>query len=455
MLSTAAPRRARPVGRARVFLGLSGLLLCAAALAATDDSARQKQEAEHARDALREKLSVLKRDIERTETSKDRATEALAAAETRISEADRALHDLDARRDRTRARIDELDRRRDALAASVATRQKQLAALLRDRYVRGGDDRLRLLLSGENPNRIERDLQYLGYLSKAQAALMASLRTDLAQVEDNRAEAARAAAELDDITAAQQAQKVVLEKEKARRATLLAQLSDKLASQRREAGAVARDEARLTDLVGRLDQLIAAQRRAEAAERERQRRERAERRRAEAAQRHAEERARQQAEAPRGATNGTPPARDDTDPEVPSDAAAGRRFAALRGKLPWPLRGELAARFGSRRDQGPSWKGLLILAPEGSEVRAIAAGKVVFADWLRGFGNLMIIDHGGDYLSIYGNNQALLKHPGDMVAAGEAIARAGSSGGSAQSGLYFEMRHSGRPFDPLDWITPR
>ncbi|MGN6390552.1 MAG: murein hydrolase activator EnvC family protein [Burkholderiaceae bacterium] len=403
---------------------------------------------------MREKLSTLKQDIERTEASKGRAADALAAVETRISEADRTLHDLDDRRTQTQARLDELNRRRNALSASVSARQKQLAAVLRSQYVRGGDDRLRLLLSGENPNGIQRDLQYLGYLSKAQASLVESLRADLKQVEDNRTELAHAADELDDIAGAQRAQKAVLEKEKSRRTTLLAQLSKELDSQRREAGAVARDEARLTDLVGRLDRLIAEQRRAEAAERERQRRELAERRRAELAQEQ-ERKGKRMPKPAEPARNVTPESAKADDAVGLPDTVAGRSFAALRGRMPWPVRGELAARFGSRRDEGPPWKGLLIRAPEGSEVHAIAAGKVVFADWLRGFGNLMIIDHGGDYLSIYGNNQALLKRPGDAVSAGEAIARAGSSGGSAQSGLYFEMRHFGRPFDPLDWITPR
>src|SRR5690606_10658110 len=140
------------------------------------------------------------------------------------------------------------------------------------------------------------------------------------------------------------------------------------------------------------------------------------------------------------------------DPAV-QDAVSGRAFSSLRGRLRLPVKGELSARYGTTRSDGPSWKGLFIRTAEGEEVKAVANGQVVFADWLRGFGNLIIIDHGGQYMTIYGNNQALLKQAGDTVRLGDVIATAGSSGGSEHSGLYFEMRHKGRPFDPMPWIA--
>jgi septal ring factor EnvC (AmiA/AmiB activator) len=101
------------------------------------------------------------------------------------------------------------------------------------------------------------------------------------------------------------------------------------------------------------------------------------------------------------------------------------------------------------------WKGLFITARAGEEVRAIADGRVVFADWLRGFGNLLIVDHGDAYMSLYGNNEALYKRVGDIIHGGEPIAAVGASGGNADSGLYFELRHEGRPLDPLDWVNMR
>ena len=146
---------------------------------------------------------------------------------------------------------------------------------------------------------------------------------------------------------------------------------------------------------------------------------------------------------------------DDSASASLGDDNFGQPFASLRGKLRAPLRGELVAKFGSKRSDGPSWKGWFIRASEGSDVRAVAAGRVVYADWLRGFGNLIIVDHGKQYMTIYGNNQAVLKRAGDLVKAGDVIASAGNSGGNEQSGLYFEMLHEGRAFDPLGWVTTR
>ena len=128
-------------------------------------------------------------------------------------------------------------------------------------------------------------------------------------------------------------------------------------------------------------------------------------------------------------------------------------FSALRGKLGPPLRGELTQRFGAPRGAaGTEAKGVFIRAPQGQPVRCIARGQVVYADWMRGFGNLIIVDHGESYLSIYANNESLLKQLGDVVAPGEPIATTGSSGGNEETGLYFELRHLGRPFDPLSWV---
>jgi septal ring factor EnvC (AmiA/AmiB activator) len=128
-------------------------------------------------------------------------------------------------------------------------------------------------------------------------------------------------------------------------------------------------------------------------------------------------------------------------------------FSKLRGRLSLPVRGELIGRFGAPRGAaGTEAKGLFIRAPQGQSVRAIAGGQVVYAEWMRGFGNLLILDHGEAYLSIYANNESLLRQVGDVVTAGETVATTGASGGNEETGLYFEMRHLGRAFDPLRWV---
>ena len=140
--------------------------------------------------------------------------------------------------------------------------------------------------------------------------------------------------------------------------------------------------------------------------------------------------------------------------KLPETGSAERLFTGLKGRLRLPIKGDLANRFGAQRSNGgPPWKGLFIRSPAGQEVRAVASGRVVFSDWLRGFGNLLIVDHGQSYLTIYGNNESVLKQVGDAVSTGDAIATVGASGGNMESGLYFEVRHEGKAFDPMRWVS--
>lgn len=411
----------------------------------------QRQSAEVERAELQRKLGALKREIQQTEKARGHAADALAQSEAAISEAKRDLHELASDQRALELRIKELSAEQDRLVEATAKQQGQLARVLRDQYVAGKENRLKLLLSGDNPNRINRDLQYMGYLSQAQAKLIDALRSNLAAVEANQSEAEQARVELQHLAEEQRQLQARLQQKKEKHSVLLAELSSKLKAQRKEAGNIERDEQRLAGLVDRLTKLIEEQRKAEAAAREKLRREQM-------------ARAQQRRESSRK-PGSTPDAIEDDAPQKlarrnelmpePSVQDADRAFASLRGQLRLPVRGELVARYGSKRGDGPNWKGLFIRTEEGAEVRAVAPGQVVFADWLRGFGNLIIVDHGGQYMTIYGNNQSVLKRVGDRVNAGDTIASAGSSGGNEQSGLYFEMRHQGRAIDPAGWILIR
>jgi septal ring factor EnvC (AmiA/AmiB activator) len=458
--------RQRAAGRWKsvVALGMTALFLGGLPLAhaaKVTERSKQKRAAETERAGLQQKLSDLKRDIDRTETAKGQASDALAHSEAAISQANRSLRELADEQAGTEAKLAQLSKQQTELTRTVEIQQTQLAKLLREQYVAGNEDRIKLLLSGDNPNRINRDLQYMGYVSQAQAKLLASLRANLAAVEANKAETQSAKDDLDEIAQEAREQKAVLEKQKAQHATLLSQLSNKLAGQRKEVGKLQRDEQRLGGLVEKLSKLIEEQQKLEAAAQEKRRREqlaRAQREQQRAAQ--AKNGAKGKTANPDAIDDDAPPAkslaRNELTPEAGVQADGnGRAFSSLRGQLRLPVKGELIARFGARRGDGPTWKGLFIRAAEGTEVKAVAAGRVVFAEWLRGFGNLLIIDHGNQYMSIYGNNQAVLKRAGDPVKAGDVIANAGNSGGNEQSGLYFEMRHQGRAFDPLEWVTLR
>ena len=422
------------------------------------DRARQKQQAEQERTELRRKLDDLKTDIVKTEKAHGNAADALASSEKAISNANRTLRELVAEQQRTQQKLQLLSQDLRQLEAAVAQQRKRLEKMLREQYQAGQEDRLRLLLSGDNPNRIAREMRYLGYVSAEQVKAIEKLQQDIAAVEANKADAEEARAALEDIAAEQREQKALLEKEKSKRKVLVAQLSDKLSVQRKQAGNLARDETRLSELVDRLAVMIAQQRKAEEEEARRRARSKAE---AAAREKALAEKARKENKESKGrATASTKPAESAKTPERAEQVAPepppppdGNAFAALRGKGKLPVKGELAATFGAKRADGPSWKGIFIKAGEGSDVHAAGAGEVIFADWMRGFGNLIIVDHGGQYLSIYGNNQSLLKRPGDRVKAGDIIATVGNSGGNEHSGLYFELRHQGRAIDPLAWLN--
>jgi septal ring factor EnvC (AmiA/AmiB activator) len=448
-------------GRALLVLAACVLGAASASAAKPTERSKQKAAAEAARADIAQKLGVLKKDIGRTESEKEHAADALASSEVAISDAKRALRELAAEQADTNARLLDLGNAQQKLTATIATQQQQLAKLLREHYVAGNEDRIKLLLSGDNPNRINRDLQLMAYVSQAQAKLLTALRANLAQVDANRQDTENAKQELEEIALEQREQQALLEKEKARRAELLGSLSKRLVAQRKQAGNLERDEQRMAGLVDKLAKLIREQAEAAAAEKRRQ-----EALAAAKAKQEAEAKAERLRIAKQNANNGKPGAKvvEPEEPKVvrrpadkPVDIALAPvmpdgAFARLRGQLLAPIAGKLATKFGSKNAEGASWKGVLIKAPEGSDVKAIAAGRVIYARWMRGLGNLLIVDHGNEYWSIYGNNQALLKREGDPVKAGELVASAGNTGGSEESGLYFEMRFKGSPMDPASWI---
>jgi septal ring factor EnvC (AmiA/AmiB activator) len=210
----------------------------------------------------------------------------------------------------------------------------------------------------------------------------------------------------------------------ARRQTL-DRIARQIAVQRQSIATLERDERRLTTLIDQLSRMLAEQAR---------RRE-------------------------RPPSTGAPPRSPSPSPES-AEPPASAAFTKLRGQLALPVRGEIVARFGSPRRteagvDAPTWKGVFIRAAPGTDVQAVAAGRVIFADWLRGFGNLLILDHGEGFISVYGNNSTLMRSVGERVERGDAIAEVGNTGGQAEAGLYFELRYQGRPIDPLRWAAAR
>lgn len=394
---------------------------------------------------LKKRIRDLQQEMARTEASRSEAAQALAEAERAVSRVARELARLAAERKDAEKKLALLEAEQRETDQRIDGRRGELGEWLRRHYVHGAADGVAPLLSARDPNQLARDVYYLEHLGRARLALIEGLRADLRETRRRADEIQQRRDRLAALEEDQRARRKTLASEQARRKKLLAQVSIQLQAQKKAVGNLQQDEKRLGRVIDTLVQRAREQARREAARRL-------------AVQREAERRAaeRRAAAASGGARDSVPRRVEPAVGEVRSAAGptpTGVRFRDLRGKLGAPVRGELVGRFGAPRAEGvTTWKGVFIRAGSGAQVRAIAGGEVVFSDWLRGYGNLIIVDHGGDYLSIYGNNDMLLKDVGERVGGGDAIASVGAGGVGNESGLYFEIRHGGQPLDPLQWV---
>jgi septal ring factor EnvC (AmiA/AmiB activator) len=385
-------------------------------------------------DALKRRLQTLQQEFRDTQAHRQEASDELRQSERAISDAVRQLRQLESDRQHTQSDLQTLSQRADAVAARIRGQQTHLAQALKGAYQRGQGDALKLALNGADPNQTARDLRYLAHLSRAQHAMIETLRADLAQLAVLQRQTEQKSTELTRLQAAREAEQKKLLADKRERERVLQKLSAQIQKQRREISSLQRDERSLTQLVERLNRLMAQQ-----AERDAERARAAQRvKKGPAAEKDAT-----------GQRRGPVAVNTDTPVAFRSD----KPFSGLKGSLRLPVAGELMNRFGAPREGGGvNWKGLFIRAAEGTVVKAIAAGQVVFSEWLRGFGNLIIVDHGEGYMSLYSNNESLYKQVGERVQPGDAIATVGNSGGQPDTGLYFEMRHQSRPVNPLLWM---
>jgi septal ring factor EnvC (AmiA/AmiB activator) len=375
---------------------------------------------------LRGQIESLRKDVAEAEGKRANVADQLKDVEQSISVTQRELLTLSTQRGKLQDTLKDLASQARELEIRQASQQAQLEKLVYRQYLLGTPDSLRLLLNGDDPNQLARDLHYLAAIGKARSQLMHEIENTLQRKQTLTAVTRERAVELASIEAKQKEQHGKLVAQREQRKAVLEKVSAKIAQQRREIGNLQRDEKRLSQLIERLAKIIAAK----------------------------------QAAAPRKETRPAPEKKTAGRTAIPEisnestpEALPAGSFAQLKGSLRLPTRGVVSNRFGTQRQEGSTWKGLFIRANAGSDVKAIAGGRIVFAEWMRGFGNLMIVDHGGSYLTIYGNNDALLKQVGESVRGGDTIATVGNSGGNPESGLYFELRHQGQPLDPLKWVS--
>ncbi|MCD6705227.1 MAG: peptidoglycan DD-metalloendopeptidase family protein [Thiobacillus sp.] len=407
----------------RPFLVLLALIwpLCA--------SANQADRKQSELAALKQRLQTLQQEFRTTQAHRREAADELSQSERAISSALRQLRQLDGERQRAQTDLQALTQQTDATTARIRAQQAHLAQALKAAYQRGQGDALKLMLNGADPNQAARDMRYLAHLSRARHEAIEALRADLAKLAALQQQTEQKTTELAQLQRTREAEQKKLLADKRAREQVLQKLSVQIQQQRREISSLKRDERSLTQLVERLNRLMAQQA--------------------------ARARAAQQAQKNQkdGKNAASQPRRGVVNTETPVAFRSDKPFSGLKGSLRLPVAGELMNRFGAPREGGGvSWKGLFIRAAEGAAVKAIAAGQVVFAEWLRGFGNLIIVDHGEGYMSLYSNNESLYKQVGERVQPGDAIAAVGNSGGQPDPGLYFEMRHQSRPVNPLLWV---
>jgi septal ring factor EnvC (AmiA/AmiB activator) len=362
---------------------------------------------------LRTRIENLQKDLATAEESRGEAADQLKQSGKAMSEAHRALFELAQRRKALEGELADIAKKDREIRASVAEQEALAGKLLRLQYQQGAPDRLRLMLEGRDPATVARQIQYYSYIQRGRADLIVELRRKSEQLAALEYDARARRDELAQNESEQAAETRRLEKERAARAAVVAKLAGEIARNRKEIGRLKRDEARLSKLVEEIARALAAK----SAEK--------------------------------------PGPRGRTVDRVADASVSAKPFASLRGKLRLPVRGELMNRYGGAREEsGGTWKGLFIRAITGEMVHAIADGRVVYADWLRGFGNLLILDHGAGFMSLYAYNEGLLRKVGETVRGGDPVAQVGASGGDPESGLYFELRRNGTPFDPMKWVAP-
>ncbi|MBZ2189241.1 peptidoglycan DD-metalloendopeptidase family protein [Alcanivorax sp. JB21] len=346
---------------------------------------------------LRERIQALQQTQQRDLRRRDQLANELREREIEVSRLARQGEQLRNETRQAEQRLAELREQQLRMAAEQSTQLRWLELTVRTAYMSGREPLMKLLLSQEEPDQVARLLRYHEYFQRARHTRLHELQDELKALLAVSLEVSDARDKLYQRREAVSRQQKELEKARAERATALARLNRRVDEQKGQLSSLREDEARLDKLLQDMNRAIS---------------------------------------------------------DIPADIG-GKPFGDLAGQLPWPVEGRTRVSFGARRDGGMRWNGVLLDASAGTPVQAIHPGRVVYADWLRGYGLIIIVDHGQGYLSLYGHNQSLMRDVGDWVAQGDVLARAGDSGGMNTSGVYFEIRHKGQPVNPDRWCNRR
>lgn len=354
---------------------------------------------------LQKEIESLQQELKKVQGTRSDLQKDLEKSETQINELQKKAKEINQELDKQNNELNQLKNERSQLEQARKNQQAQIAEQMRAAYKLGEQSEVKVLLNQESPDQLSRIMKYHSYFMEAHTAKMQTYLDTITRIDALTPEIEKKTLELGAMQGELDAQRAQLKTIHGERQQALAKVNNQLKSKSQELKQLSEDRRRLQALLERVAKSVATT----------------------------------------GAVN---------SPSYVPLPAGGEKFSLRKGRLPWPTQGSMIHRFGSARIAGQmNWSGAYISAPMGNSVIAVHHGRVVFADYFGGHGLLVIVDHGEGYLSLYAHNQSLLKKAGEPVRAGEAIANVGNSGGQANTGLYFEIRHNGKPIDPGGWLA--
>jgi septal ring factor EnvC (AmiA/AmiB activator) len=375
-----------------VVLSIGGwLLLWVAATMATDSMTATEQLHQ-----VEIRIQKLQAEMHNTRTQYGRLQRQLQDREEDIGEVAQKLEQLHGTLIDKENTLADLKKQQQLQQKQLVAQRQVLAQQIRSAYIMGRQDYLKLWLNQQEPFTVGRMLTYYSYFNRARTSQIASIQATLQHLQELEPTIRQESGQLNQLVTAHSSKQQELQLSYKERQVILVQLANTLENQDKELKRLQEDKHQLELLLGTLGNTIKT----------------------------------------------IPPAIDD-----------GVGFAQLKGLLDYPLPGQIINHFGERLVGNLRWQGMLIAAPLGEKVRVIASGRVVFAQWFRHFGLLIIVDHGQGYMSLYAHNQSLFAKTGDEVKANEIIATIGNSGGRKRAALYFEIRYQGVPINPQQWLN--
>lgn len=373
---------------------LTMLLLPAGSAGADSGPAIDPHQQQHKLEKLRQRIRGLRERIQQARGEHSSLSDQLEQSEQEIGRLARRLRVLRGRLQRQQARLLELRQSEREQQQALRDERDLLEQQVRAAYAMGRQEQLKILLNQQDPAVVSRVLAYYDYLNRERIGRMQHLRDGLARLHQTQNRIGQEQQRLEKLQAQRLAEMQGLEQAQSARREVLVKLDSELSDHGQELTRLQADEQQLQTLLKGLREALL---------------------------------------------------------DIPAAPVQQKRFQQLQGALQWPVRGTLRHAFGEPKIGALRWDGVMIGAAEGDEVRAVHAGRVAFADWLRGFGLLLIVDHGNGYMTLYGHNQSLFKEAGEWVETGEPVAAVGSTGGRKDSGVYFAIRHHGKAVNPVKW----